>query len=115
MFGVLLKTRTLRSNVGVIAWRSSSTPSTEKTSSTTVVGSDLVSLLAQIAHKIRDRLPGLVAAGHALPVRTDEPYERVAAIDRQLIVFARAIYAIYQESLDVRLLLGEYRVVGDKL
>src|ERR1700730_9121529 len=115
MLGVVLETPTLRSSVGVIAWRSSSTPLPEKTRSTTVVRSRFVFPLTEIAHEIGDRPPCVVAAGHAVPVRADEPYQSVAAIDRYLMVFARAIYAVYQQGLDVRFLLGECRVVGDKL
>jgi hypothetical protein len=61
-----------------------------------VVRSRFASPLAEIAHKLADRLPGLFAAGHAAPMGADEPYEGVASIDRRSIVFARTIYAVYQ-------------------
>ena len=68
---------------------------------------------AQAIEELVDRRPGIGTAGKPAPSGADQADKGKASVDRNPIVLPRAVEAIDQQGLDIRLQVGELRVAGD--
>src|SRR5262245_61538078 len=110
----MFSTCSLKSSAGVIACRWTSTSSTWNVRSAIASPSGRSARLTEFREEPVDPLPGLLAAGYALPRGADEPDERVAAIDRRPVILARSLDAVDEQRFDIRLELSQDRVAGDE-